>query len=479
MPKDLEEQLSTIQKEEWVDLAALVDCATTRLSKPSCKSIQFLGRGTYNNVYRLIFTDDTEIAASVPVHDDEDFNPQAKLSEIATMQFVRTSGLYPDIVVPEVYAWDITFTNPVGAPYVLMDVIRGRNLNELSDSPNRLWGLDTMPEVQQLAVTKTLAKLQSALSVPVSFDKIGSITFDDEGKFAVGPLFTLSQQNLEGPYQSLTDLWRSRLEHQILISLKERSRLKKDQLPPGWPRCTPQMFSELFQLLSSLIPHFVPPSSYLPLTLHHPDLALRNVFFDPTDDTKIVGIIDWGGAAVLPLMLTAKYPAELLTTGDDPCARPGIPDEDWRTVPHDWTSFGDTSQWPTGFKENNEPLDMTIRASAMIKQFYLRQHFGACFAQENHDKYGDSNPGRAALFAHAPYYLKFHETLTGGWTAWVHHADWIRETYWRLYSAKQDLPRPALIIGPNVYRSSLDKPVCDLSIFEEKVSEDEEEEEEE
>lgn len=138
MSKDLEEQLSTLDKEEWVNLAALVDCAKTRLSKPSCKSIQHLGRGTYNNVYRLVFTDDTEIAASVPVHDEEDFNPQAKLSEIATMQFVRTSGLYPDIVVPQVYAWDITFTNPVGAPYVLMDVIRGRNLNKLSDLPNRL-----------------------------------------------------------------------------------------------------------------------------------------------------------------------------------------------------------------------------------------------------------------------------------------------------------------------------------------------------
>jgi hypothetical protein len=40
-----------------------------------------------------------------------------------------------------------------------------------------------MPEVQQLVVTKTLAKLQSALSAPISFDKIG--TFDVEGKLVL------------------------------------------------------------------------------------------------------------------------------------------------------------------------------------------------------------------------------------------------------------------------------------------------------
>jgi hypothetical protein len=33
--------------------------------------------------------------------------------EIATMQIVRTSGLHPDTVVPQV--WDITFTSPFGA----------------------------------------------------------------------------------------------------------------------------------------------------------------------------------------------------------------------------------------------------------------------------------------------------------------------------------------------------------------------------
>ncbi|KAG1773178.1 hypothetical protein EDD22DRAFT_965522 [Suillus occidentalis] len=376
MPKDLELQISALRKSPWVNLSGLVDCATKRLSKPTCQSIQLLGKGSYNTVYKLVFADDTEIAASVSVHDIEDFNIQAKLSEIATMQFVRASGSYPGIQVPRVHACDFTFCNQAGAPYVLMDVVHGRKLDNLINDDNKLRGLDA----------------------PVPFDKIGSIILDGEVGFTLGPLFTITQQNLRGPYKSLVDLWRARLEHVMLRSLREWSKLETEQLSRSLsePKCTPQTFSELYQLLSSLVHHFVPPSSYLLLVLHHPDLALRNVFFDLTDDTKIVGLIDWGGAQILPLILTAKFPDDLMSTGEDPCERPGIPDEGWNTVSHDWTSFGDTSKWPNIFRGSSDQVDLTIRASAMIK------------------RYGDCDLDRAMLFAHAPYYLKSHEIVMGG-----------------------------------------------------------------
>lgn len=482
MSEDLELQISSLPKSSWVNLSALADIATKRLNRPTCQSIELLGKGSYNTVYKMVFVDDSEVAVSVSAHDDEDFNLKAKVSELATMKFVRTSGLYPDIEVPEVLGWDLSFYNPVGAPYVLMDVIHGRNLDDLVNDKNKLRGLDGMSEVQQLATTKALARLQAMLSAPVPFDKIGSITLDDDGEdFMLGPLFTITQENLGGPYKSLVEFWRARLEREMLHSLEEWSRLETEQLSQSFsePKCTPQVFSELFQLLSSLTHHFVPPSSYLPLVLHHPDLALRNIFFDPTDDTKIVGLIDWGGAQILPLVLTAKFPDDLNSTGDDPCERPRIPDEGWNTVPHDWTSFGDTSKWPKVFRAPDDQVDLTIRASAMIKRYYLRQYFGVYFAQEYHDRYGDYDLGRAMLFANASYYLKFHEIVTGGWTSMVEHGEWIRETYWRLNAVKQDGRSTALIIGPNVYRGSVEKSVFDLNVFEKPFSEDDEDDEEE
>ncbi|KAG2357776.1 hypothetical protein BDR07DRAFT_1490299 [Suillus spraguei] len=207
-----------------------------------------------------------------------------------------------------------------------------------------------MSEAQQLAVTKALAVLQSTLSAPVLFDKISSITLDDKGGIILGPLFTIAQKNLGGPYKLETD--------ELFKTLPES-------------KCTPENFSELFQLLSSLIPHFIPPPSYVPLVLHHPNLALRNIFFNPIDDSKITGLIDWGGAQILPLMVTAKFPDDLHSTGWDPCEKPGIPCGYWKAVPHDWTSFGDTSKWPSVFRGLNTQIDLTVRASAMIKRYYL------------------------------------------------------------------------------------------------------------
>ncbi|OJA08913.1 hypothetical protein AZE42_07367 [Rhizopogon vesiculosus] len=179
-------------------------------------------------------------------------------------------------------------------------------------------------------------------------------------------------------------------------------------------------------------------------------------------------------------MLTAKFPSDLISTGDDPCVRNGIPNEDWRIVPHDWTSFGDISKWLQLFRGDNarEREGLNNRASTMIRQYYLHQLFGTCFAQENHDRHGDCNTARTMLFAYAEYYLKFHGIPKGGWFIWVHHTDWIRETYWRINAGKEDLRSTASIIGPSVYRSSMRKSVCDLSIFEEQFSEDDQDDEE-
>jgi len=480
MALDLPKQISTLRKETWVNLQGLIDCSTTLIfsstSRPSCSSISLLGWGSYNTVYQLSFTDGTQLAASVSNHDEEDFNPQAKESEIATLNFVRESGLYPDIPVPKVHGWDVTFNNPACAPYVIMDIVQGKSLQDLHGE-NGVHGLDTLPDAQQLSIVRTLAKLKASLSRPVPFDKIGSIVVGAEGrKHSVGPLMTLTQGCLGGPFKSADELWRSCLEQQILHAVQEWCNLEEDQLSTSLsePNCTPQTFSELLQLLSSLIPHFKIPQAYDSLVLYHPDLALRNIFFDEeslsSDQPKIAGVIDWGGAQILPLMLTAQYPDDLMTSADDPFPRSGHPDEDWRTVPVDWTSTGDATQWPRAFSRLDDPVDYAPRVRTMVRRFYLRTHFSVCHAEQLHLLHGDTDLSRARLFADAPYYLKFHETICGGWTNWVEHASWIRETYWRLRAiAGQKTNKESLIIGPNVYRGLIEPAVHDLGIFNETI----------
>ncbi|RDB17536.1 hypothetical protein Hypma_001243 [Hypsizygus marmoreus] len=457
----LSEQITQLKKQKWVDLHGLISCAMTHLSTAGpCTSISLLGRGSYSHVYKLVFTDGNQIAASISNHDEEDFNPRAKCSEIETMRFVRDSGLYPDIPVPRVYAFDTTFNNPAGAPYVLMDVVQGQTLHHVSDDNNDLRGLDALPREQQLSIVRSLAKLKASLLKPVPFDTIGSITTTAQGDHVVGPLMTITQRCLGGPFKSIEDLWRDRIEDSIIHALQEWSGEEKDDDLTFYLsdfHCTPQTFSEIVQLLSALIPHFTIPPPYTTLCLHHPDLALRNIFFD---DTKITGVIDWGGAQILPLLLTARYPDDIMSTADEPFERPGHPDEDWHSVPNDWTSIGDRSQFPVAFRgKESEPFDFAPRARAMVGRFYLRTYFSACIAETTTDL------SRATIFKDAPYYLKFHETVCGGWSAWVRHQAWIKETYWRLRLAGGQ--EGMLIIGPNVYKGSVQALVRDLGALEE------------
>lgn len=461
----LQSQIQDLRRVKWLDLYGLITCVTTRLSKASCSAISLLGRGSYNTVYKLTFSDAFCCAVSVPNADEEYFDPSTKQSEIATMLFVKESGLYPDIPIPHVYIWDLTFTNPAGAPYVVLDYICGILLSEGQSELTGLQGLDAMSPQDQLSVVKCLAKLQASLSKPVPFAKIGSLTRNDSGSFEVGELITITGARLGGPYTTLSQLWRTLVERQILHALEEWHSLETDQLSRSLsePYATPQQFSDLLQRLSALIPYFIPPNAYTRLVLHHPDLALRNILFDPTDHSKIVGVLDWGGAQILPLMLTAHFPPDLHTEGDDPCPRPGYPDERWRTIPHDWTSFGDSSSWTPVYKSDNKPVDLTIPASAMVKRYYLRQSFGVSFAERIAEMYNDCDLARAMLFADAAYYLKFHEVMTRGWVGWVEHASWIKETYWRLHlmGTKPGM----LLVGPNTYHGCAEEVACDLGLL--------------
>ncbi|KAG6911099.1 hypothetical protein DXG01_004614 [Tephrocybe rancida] len=476
MNQEIIEQISRLRKDEWVDLQGLILCATTHLSNaglpnPSCVSISLLGWGSCNTAYKLTFSDGIQLAATVSAYDEEEFSPQAKRSEIETMRFVRDSGLYPDVPVPMVHAWDTTFTNSAGAPYVLMDLIPGRTLNSLGQgSRDRLFGLEALAPAQQLSVLKSLAKLQASISRPVPFNKIGSLTVDEDGKRVIGPLFNAGHQGSGGPYNSAQELWRAQLETEILRALKNWDSLKTDEIRPHNPICSPQAFAELYQLLSSLIPHFEPPKPYLSLVLHHPDIALRNVFFDDTEHLKITGVIDWGGSQIPPIMLTACYPDDLMTDNFYPYPRPGYItlSEDWGSVPCDWTSF-DTSQASPSFEVPNDPVDYLPRASAMVRLFYLRTFYSGSYAEQMNMLHNDADLARATLFLDASYYLKFHEVVSGTWFTWAEHANWIRETYWRMRALAKD-KCGQLVIGPNVYRGPVERPICDLRISGEYVS---------
>ncbi|KAJ8695901.1 hypothetical protein PTI98_005812 [Pleurotus ostreatus] len=440
MANDLTPQISALKQlystPKWLDLNGLIHCAVSHLSRSqplSCIDISLLGRGAYNTVYKLELSDGTRLAASVSKSEVRAFNPSAKQSEIATMKFVRESGLFPDVPVPKVHAWDTTFSNPAGAPYILMDIVPGVNLADArGPEPRGLKGLDYLGYEQQDKVVKALAILQASLSrpLPSELTKIGSIApVDAQGKpqYSIGP-FVTSRACLGGPFTSMQDVWRAKLEYEALYTVEQRASL--DNCSPPEPACTPETFSELYQELSSLIDHFKIPAKYSRPVLHHPDLALRNVLVNP-DTLKITGVIDWAGAQILPLVLTALYPDDLLSANDHPFTHPDVPKNPypdfWRCIPYDWTHPPPES-YPAAFIGPDMPADFRPLVGALVRRVTLRAQFAAYFDEEmTRRKYSDSS--LATLFSDAQEYLKFNETLFRGWRGWMDLERWIKSSY--------------------------------------------------
>lgn len=240
------------------------------------------------------------------------------------MQYLHASPLY-NIPVPRVFAWDLTYDNPVGAPYVLREVVTGMNMSE----DGRFYQLNSEDKIK---VIRELALVQAELSKPSEFDRIGCLYRRDvcapgESEFYVGklsmPRATDDDDDLRGPYASLPELWQARIEHETLAAIHSiTADPPSPQQPPSPPSASPppppnpQEFGELLQLLSGMTSLFTPPKELSRLCVHHSDLALRNVLFD--DKTlKITGVIDWEFASIQPLVVSGRFPNDLGWEGNE------------------------------------------------------------------------------------------------------------------------------------------------------------------
>lgn len=113
--------------------------------------------------------------------------------------------------------------------------------------------------------------------------------------------------------------------------------------------------------------------------------------------------------------------------------------ERWHTAPYSWTTHEKRST-------EEDPSKATE-----IRRFYLRSEFGVRFARRLYELHGDADVLRAAISAFAPFYLKFHEVLTSGYTSWFDHEGLIRETTARLQRVGGSASVGKALTGPNVY----------------------------
>ena len=145
---------------------------------------RFFAEGLYNKLYLLSYPNHPQeflFRVSLPI------DPFSKIeSEVATLRFVRENTTIP---VAHVIAWESSADNELGYEWILMEKIRGVELDEV-------WG--SMSWEQKLALTESLAKYVVQLHAH-KFSSIGSLYFGQLERF-------LPKKALNDDLQSSLDL---------------------------------------------------------------------------------------------------------------------------------------------------------------------------------------------------------------------------------------------------------------------------------
>ena len=134
--------------------------------------------GSFNLAYRVLFDDGLEWILKVPANGHygcfDHLAAEALKSEALTMSMIKQTTTIP---VPAVHAFDASFDNEIGCPYILMDFLKGKPLwqgwfdKEASTS--------TLEQFRARSL-QTIASAMVQLS-KFTTDRGGALRFDSDG----------------------------------------------------------------------------------------------------------------------------------------------------------------------------------------------------------------------------------------------------------------------------------------------------------
>ncbi|KAG6897053.1 hypothetical protein C0992_004462 [Termitomyces sp. T32_za158] len=255
----------------------------------------------------------------------------AVASEVATMDFLRSSGL----PVPEVYGYSPASDNAAETEYIFMEFVEGTDLSDV-------WS--DLGESEINSVLCELAQLESKM-MSIAFPAGGSLYYAkdlekmtgrpgillEDGRFCVGPdtrpsLWYGRRSQLDvdrGPYESAeTTLVKG--AHKELAYLQrfgqpllpfQRLRRESYKYEEQSPLDHVKNIDRYLRIASSLVPR---DPALCHFCISHPDLQQGNIFVSKSSGSKwkIVGLIDWQHASILPLFLLARVPKRFQNFGD-------------------------------------------------------------------------------------------------------------------------------------------------------------------
>lgn len=204
--------------------------------------------------------------------------------EVATMNYLRLNTKLP---VPEVFGYDLTSDNNVGAPYMFMSYIHGTVARDLRYARDCDQGMFGTPE-QNDRFWRKMAEYHFQLA-SITFDKIGSLHQDGD-KFFIGPEIETGQ----GPWATPEEYYTALINHRMEVAQNDAEPEVKDS----------ENFSFPLRLKESM-QHFE-TSGLTRFGLANRDFGAHNVLVD--DEFNIVGFIDFDGVMAAPPATVAQLP---------------------------------------------------------------------------------------------------------------------------------------------------------------------------
>ncbi|SPJ82283.1 uncharacterized protein FTOL_09688 [Fusarium torulosum] len=281
--------LARIPEDDIIALASRIGSQVLCVSTNNAKLVKRVS-GSYNIVH-IIELETMKLVIRVPATGwgagMTKTAADALASQAAVMRLVRQKTKAP---VPEIYDWDPTNNNEIGAPFICMAFLPGETVSHVwFDQSN---GTEAREELR-LNILKSLSNIMAQFD-SISFDKIGSITAAEDGSFSLGPIYHWLE-NDDGSIQVTAD--RTYFSTMEFLACNMRFKDAKDSV---WGRAESKMLETLIQNSPDL-------DSYSRFVLCPPDFDSQNVLVD--DKGNVTGIIDWDLCRTMPPHLGyASYP---------------------------------------------------------------------------------------------------------------------------------------------------------------------------
>ncbi|KAF5375832.1 hypothetical protein D9615_008232 [Tricholomella constricta] len=302
-----------------------------------------LAEGGFNRTFLITMHGGFEMVARIPYPVTV---PKfyAIASEVATMRFLRSSGL----PVPEVYDYSPSSDNAAKTEYIFMEYMRGTKLSDvwleldeeeivlvlrqLAQLESRMMSI-RFPAGGSLYYTSDLEKVAGRTGIPLN-DELFCVGLDARLHMWYGRRSQLDVDR--GPYESAEAAL-------VAVARKEQAYLERFGRPLlpfqrerreayGHKEQSPSDHIKNLQRYSLIASLLVPKNSALHrFCIRHPDLQPSNIIVSTSSDSNqltIMGLIDWQHTSILPPFLLAGIPGRFQNY-DDPVSQaltsPSVP----------------------------------------------------------------------------------------------------------------------------------------------------------